>query len=98
MFIRFLLRALITLSGLVFACQAWANGVIELRTAAQLSPPKYYTLPNGLIGGIGIDVLRAIEKNRPHAPVYRRPDLRSFRPHPGARRFRRTRFFRRHRA
>ena len=65
MFIRFLLRALITLFGLVFACQAWANGVIELRTAAQLSPPKYYTLPNGLIGGIGIDVLRAIEKTDP---------------------------------
>ena len=65
MSMRFLLRTLIALSSIVFTHHAWPEETIELRTAAQLSPPKYYTQPNGTIGGIGVDVLRAIEKVDP---------------------------------
>ena len=65
MSMRFLLRTLIALSSIVFTHHVWPEETIELRTAAQLSPPKYYTQPNGTIGGIGVDVLRAIEKVDP---------------------------------
>ena len=60
-----LLCALFAFMNTTIVSKATAEELVVLRTAAQHSPPKYSTLPNGSIGGIGIDVLRAIEKANP---------------------------------
>ena len=61
--LRFLLAVALT------ALSAWHGASYAqtyiLKTAAQVSPPKYLSLQNGGIGGIAIDLLRAIEQKDP---------------------------------
>lgn len=66
-----LLLILPLLAGAGYAAQ-------PLRTAAQDSPPKYARGPGGSIGGIGIDIMRAIERVDPSIRFTGDQDLMPF--------------------